>query len=324
MRKKDKSVPLGTLIKIISIAALLAVVASAIVLNFFIPVKYLSSYIVIRDSRIAPNTLRVRFLDVSGSCTLIEFPDGKNMLVDGGDGSYSSQLKILKTLNKSGLKNIDYLISTSILEEHCGGLNELVRFREISKAFLPFVPKAASNSAYESFIAETAKKKILTEKSFSDTAVDFGNGNFFAVLSPFRSVTSVEGQLSFDKIQIKSLCTVVYIEYFGTGILLLSDCPAVVQENILNAMRVGRYAVNGRAIDFTRCKIIQVADHGSDGGVYAPIYDFLGPEKAIIQVYGGQPSVAALSNAQSYAEVYRTDERGTVTVNITADGYGVS
>ena len=96
--------------QIISIAFSLFVAFSVIVLlilNAFIPVKYLSAYTVDKDFNVKGQT-RVSFLDVGfGDSTLIELPDGKVVLIDGGNGTYTNNIKLLKGLNKRGIDEID-------------------------------------------------------------------------------------------------------------------------------------------------------------------------------------------------------------------------
>ncbi|MDE7214431.1 MAG: hypothetical protein K2N68_01150, partial [Clostridia bacterium] len=73
------------LLILIITACFIAVFAAAILItNAFIPVKYLSAYCVAADKN-KQDDLRVTFLNVGhGDCTLVEFPDGKTLLIDGG------------------------------------------------------------------------------------------------------------------------------------------------------------------------------------------------------------------------------------------------
>ena len=124
--KKKMEFSRGRVAAIITAAVVGLLVIVLIVINIFIPIKYLSAYFVGKDER-EEDTLRVTFIDVGyGDSTLCEFPDGKVMLIDGGDGSYANNLAILTVLNERGVDTIDYLVCTSVLGEYCGGLDEVI------------------------------------------------------------------------------------------------------------------------------------------------------------------------------------------------------
>ena len=52
--------------------------------------------------------LQIRFLDIGqGDCALVQLPDGKNMLIDGGKNNGKTEEKIIKTLTRPGNETID-------------------------------------------------------------------------------------------------------------------------------------------------------------------------------------------------------------------------
>lgn len=74
-----------------------------------------------------PDLLRVTFLSVGqGDSTLIEFPDGKTMLIDGG-GSNNPDFDIgervvAPVLRAKGIDRLDYILLSHAQQDHMGGL----------------------------------------------------------------------------------------------------------------------------------------------------------------------------------------------------------
>ncbi|MGN1104266.1 MAG: hypothetical protein ACI4QI_05255, partial [Candidatus Coproplasma sp.] len=111
-RRKRKLSP-SAIVAIVISATVAVLVVAMLVINAFFPIRYFSAYTV-RSDKNEQGQLKVTYIDVGfGDSTLIELPDGKTALIDGGDGSYPNQLKLIKTLNSHGIDYVDYLICTS-------------------------------------------------------------------------------------------------------------------------------------------------------------------------------------------------------------------
>ena len=70
-------------------------------------------------------TLQLHFFDVGqGDAALIQFPDGRNALIDAGPNASADEL--LQYLRELGVSRIDYLIASHPHEDHIGGMDEVV------------------------------------------------------------------------------------------------------------------------------------------------------------------------------------------------------
>ncbi|MDE6504331.1 MAG: hypothetical protein K2L42_00505 [Clostridia bacterium] len=301
-----------------------------IIVNVFIPLKYLSAYLVAADKN-AVGQMRVSFLDVGyGDCTIIEFPDGKTALIDGGDGTYPNNLKILKALNKRGINNIDYLVCTSACPERCGGLAEIMKFKTVSEIFAPYFPIRYYNSEYYSF------RKRLYDNNIEPKICEYGSGIFndeygynFCFLSPSNHLIDSSEGSEFNKNHTKqnadNASAVTWLEYGGIGFLLMGNGGEAVQRKIIKSAKLG-VEIDGRTLDIAGCAVLKVPDHGSASAAYGELYDFFKPEASIISVGENGykcPSVQALSGAYqaSGGNLYRTDEDGTLTVTVSAGSF---
>ena len=123
---------------VISVAVAAAVITALLIVNIFYPLKYLSAYFV-RRTRPQQGQLVLRMLDVGqADCALATLPDGKVMLIDGGDGSYTSTLSVIRALNSIDCDFIDYVVCTSVKAEHCGGLAEIIGMFGAGTIFYPY------------------------------------------------------------------------------------------------------------------------------------------------------------------------------------------
>ncbi len=112
-------------IKYMSAAVIAAVIA---VLSVFTLPIYTAAY---ADGDGAAKTeLKVHFVDVGqGDCTIIELPDGKNMIIDGGERFNDITKGILDFISATlpdDFTYFDYCILTHPDSDHCGSLDDVL------------------------------------------------------------------------------------------------------------------------------------------------------------------------------------------------------
>lgn len=328
-KKKLSKIQLRTII-VASIA--FAVALSLIITNVFIPVKYLSSYIVIRNKGADAGVMRVRFVDVGyGDCTVIELPDGKNMLIDGGNGSASNQSRILKYLNSCDIDVIDYLVCTSVSAEHCGGLSEIMKFKTVKTVFMPYCLNSYITDAFRKFTLSANKSgDELKISEYGEFVVNAEHGYSFKILSPSVHSNPMGEyeqliQNPTSQYAIDNSSAVVWLEYAETSFLFAGDVRDSVLEGICNSYDL---LLDEYPAELENCNILKVPNHGNEFSSCSRLYELLKPELAVISVGengDGCPSQTVLSNAAKYVgdNLYRTDVHGTVTIQVTSDGYKV-
>lgn len=83
------------------------------------------------------SSYRVSYIDVGqGNSSFVELPDGKNMLIDGGDSEYGET--VAEFLDNRGVSTLDYLVATHADSDHIGGLNYILDNFEVKQIFRPF------------------------------------------------------------------------------------------------------------------------------------------------------------------------------------------
>lgn len=326
-------------VKLIVVASFFVFALSAlIVTNIFIPVKYFFAYVHFNKDYPDAGEMRVRYIDVGyGDCTLVELPDGKTMLIDGGTSTYSNVHNLLSVLNKSGIGTIDYLICTSVKGEHCGSLAEIVKYKTVKTAYIPYVENTFITEEYAAFYNNLLDNGV-TEIQFAEYGKGVKSGEwgyFFCFLSPAAYTLDGSGYAVMNRLptsaNISGASAVLWLEYAGKGLMFLSDAHASVQSKIADSLYIENksYSLEGEALTLSACAVLKVANHGGADSTCASLYDLISPQASIISV--GQnahsaPSVTEIANLQLYVcdNFYRTDLHGTVTVRVTQDSYSIS
>lgn len=334
MKSKRKRLKKSTIISIITAAVCAVAVAALLIVNVYVPVKYLATYIICGSDNL-DGASDVTFVDAGyGSCIIVRFPDGRVMLIDGGDGSYTNNCAVMSALNAMDIDYIDWLVCSSVKAEHCGGLSEVVKYKRTGTIFFPCCSNIYVTDEYYKFY--TAAVNSGTEMVYSEYgAGSYGENYFFSFLSP--SVTTnpdgeyaqLNGSATSDNINAAS--AVLWLEICGTSFIFCSDATESVMTKICENYLIvsasgggfapqGAYSVKLEELDFA-----EGANHGSVAS--AAFYDFARPVCTIISVgenTSGSPSTDALTTYCNYGEAYTTQNSGTIKINVYSDGYGIS
>lgn len=322
---------------IVTVSVTLLLIISLLITDIFIPVKYLTAYFV-KARKNERGTMRVNYLDVGfGDCALIELPDGKNVLIDGGNGAYTNTYNVLKFLNSRGVDTIDYLICTSVKSEHCGGLAEIVKYKNVEYAYIPYCANTRITGEYHAFLSALNKKNVPCSYACVGEGIVSDDGYFLTFLSPtsYLSPTGEYAALNSDPTaaNIENSSAVVWLEYQNAAFAFTSDIRAdglkrIVEEYGLSVAEDVPYcAVGDRSVKLDDCKILTAPAHGGANNTYAPWYDLIEPEQVIISVgrgYSDYPSLKALSDICNYCQPYYTMYSGNITVTVKGGGYTIS
>lgn len=334
MKGKRKRLKKSTIISLITAAVTGIVVVVLLIINMYVPVKYIAAYIMCGSDELE-GVADVTYIDVEyGTCIAVRFPDGKTMVIDGGNGTYTNRCKIIKALNSMDIDYIDWLVCSSVKSEHCGGLSEIVKYKHIGTVYYPYCNNIYITDDYYNFYTEAVESGA--DMVFSQYKVGASGDNyFFSFLSP-SVIDNAEGEYAqlnnyASEETINAASSVLWLEIYGTSFIFCSDATEDVMtkvcENYLMFTAVGdSYAAqDGYSVKLENLDIVEAADHGSVAS--ATFYDFTQPDYTIISVgenTSGSPSTAALSTICNYGQAFTTQNCGTIKINVYSDGYLIS
>ena len=335
MAKSRKHTPKWIKSTVIPLTVAVVICIALIVVNIFVPIRYLSAYLV-SASGVTEGEMRVSFLDVGfGDSALVEFPDGKIMLIDGGDGAYPHELSLLKYLNSRGVKEIDYLVCSSVKNEHCGGLTELIKYKTVKKAFVPYCINTRVTDEFHAFMTVLNDKNIPFEyasigKGYYDEESDL----FFTFLSPTDKDSPLSEYLDMSSNptneNIERASIVTWLQYGETAFAFASDARAETLENIIEKYEI--YKISGQpfckignySVKLEDCDIVSVPAHGGEKNSCANWYGVLKPEFAVLSIgnnYSSLPSYKSVTDVLAYTRLLQTQEKGNIVISVTAAGY---
>lgn len=268
--------------------------------------------------------MRLHFVDVGqGDAIVIELPDGKNVLVDGGNTEEENTTALMRYLQALGISQIDYLLLTHSDNDHCGGLATVLQHKTVKHVFLPMTSDENAPVAYHDFQKALVKENCTVSyfsREIEDTVQSSDENYPYKFTFVYPSRFDVENGVIPSDANLSS--AVFWLDYMGTSALFTGDAPASVETKLKDMVDFGIAPVG---VDLQSTEILKVSHHGSADATSLEFLRFLHVQTAVVSCgennLHGHPSVQvcqALSEAN--ATTYRTDVQGSVIVTAKSDG----
>ncbi len=258
--------------------------------------------------------LRLHFIGVGqGDCTLVEFPDGKTMLVDGGSPYGASVDSVMRYLNALKIKRLDYVVLTGTKSNRLGALSEIAAYKKIGYVYFPKVSKSVSDE-YLEFSALVGRESIPSAqaKRYLKIAGE-GDTPYQAVfLMPYSSEGSSEAGSS-----------TLWIEWQGFGALLCGDMTAKEEEQLLVDEAFGYFSELDIHLD-EQTYLLRMGNSGKATAYTQEFLAYLRPQATVISCLESASFTPDAWAIPSSSKVYRTDLSGVVVASITKDGLAVN
>lgn len=299
--------------------------------------------------------LKVHFIDVGqGDCTLIQFPDGKNMLVDCGESgtdtrwntadSKKSNYKVINEyLTAAGVNGkITVLLATHADSDHIGNIDKVFEDYEISYCLRPSVYYSGDTEGEFSAkfnLQPTVKKhndkKTKTYYNYLKALSNEGCGwEFFNYASDFSQEFTFEGQTysysvnfltpleevgSIGYSNANDYSPIVWLRYGEFDFVFSGDANKLVEKQYLE------YVSDNGISGPKNIELYKAAHHGSDTSSCAEFLNYLNPDYTVFSCGKGNsyghPHQSAMDNVTSVGSlIYRTDMQGNVSFTVSASG----
>jgi competence protein ComEC len=241
-------------------------------------------------------------LDIGqGDAILIISPDGRTMLVDGGNSSRDAEQVILPYLHEHGFERLDVMVLTHPDADHVGGLPTVLR--SIPVGVVVSTGQLHTTQIYQEFLEEVrnARDRSGTQviRGVAGADIPFDPAVSVEVVGP--SMEAIEGE---DK---NNASIVLRISYGEFNVLLTGDAELEEEGWMLD---------QGYDLE---AEVLKVSHHGSNTASGKDLLDAVNPEIALISVGAnnqyGHPHREVLDRLRARGiEIYRTDLQGTIEV----------
>lgn len=244
------------------------------------------------------SVLKVNFIDVGqADCILIQLPDGKTILIDGGNREDSQVID--NYLKSKAVKTIDYLIATHPHEDHIGSLPFIIKNYNIGAIYMPKV--TANTKIFEALLTEIKAKGLKINTAAAGLKLIDREDIKLSLLAPNSSKYKEANEYS----------AVAKLVYKDTSFLFTGDAEAVSEGEMLKA----NYDL--------KSDLLKVGHHGGRTSTSLAFLKKVSPKYAVISVGKdndyGHPHKETLDRLKQIgAQVYRTDELGSIVA--TSDG----
>ena len=328
-------------------AAMLIVLCICLIDAYLFPLRYFWAFASVPDiSARQEGELRVHFLDVGqGDSILLEFPDGKNMLIDGGDSSETVCRNLIRYCKGLKIDTFNYILLTHPDTDHAGGLDDVLRVFGAETVFYPKCDPDC-NAAYRSFLTAADKYSqnrlisCLYRNIVSETAENF---YYLMFLSPFlpeieSSYYTAANEENPSSEVLNNVSAVTYLEYAGRRMILTGDATVTVEDQLVHDYTETEgevfvfetatpYGTRTLRPNFADIDFLKAGHHGSASSTGEAFCELLKPDCLFVSAGAGNPyghpSLAAMENVLAVneeAEIYRTDELGNILLTIAEDG----
>ncbi len=235
------------------------------------------------------------YIDVGqGDCEFIELPNGQTILIDAGTSKYGD--KIADYIESSGYDEIDYLVATHPHADHIGGMKQIVEEFDIGTIYMP---KATANTkTYENLLTAIADKGLTIKTAKAGVIIVEEDNLTVEIIAPVCE--------EYD--DLNNYSAVIKITYEDSIFLYMGDAEELSENGITCEVSAD---------------VIKVGHHGSDSSSSQEFVDKVNPQYAVISVgednsYDHPSDDVVQRWLNTGAEVYRTDECGTII--ISSDG----
>lgn len=289
--------------------------------------------------------LLVHFIDVGqGDCIYIQFPDGKEMLIDSANYNDSGvyQANVLDYLDRRVSDGqIDYLMLTHCDSDHVYFLNEVLDRYQIDNIYMPNVLATPTSKSLQTEISKLDTSRF-TDPDTVDSAcyaeffiAALTEPNCNVVLNVDRDEHTNAVVIEETTYRLKFYCPTQ--EYYDASKLNTPE-----RKNAISPIGILEY--NERRIMFTGdsneinepnfvsragaidCDVLKVGHHGSETSTTSAFLDAYTFEYAVISCNAvgntfNHPRQATLDRLSARdITVYRTDNNGTVVLSVDKDG----
>ncbi len=317
--KKEEEKKKGRALKIVLLCILfLSIIALSTFAFFVSPGSWEYYFRLPKVGKRQEGELRIHCIDVGqGDATLLELPDGKVALIDGGKNKSESKKSLLRYINALEIDVIDYLIVTHTDNDHCGGLEEVFKYKKVLNAYLPSSFSVSNGQFAEVYAAAVEEECEIVNFSRS---VSLSKKEGVAYILQFLYPYSMG--LQGNDLEDNENSAVLWLDYQGVSALFCGDAPHSVENILMRDDKLGLLNVYG--VELTSTEILKVAHHGSEQSSSEEFLQYLGVKTAVVSCGEnsyGHPSAVVLANLSKVgAGVYRTDTDGHIMTTVTANG----
>jgi competence protein ComEC len=253
-------------------------------------------------------TLKVFYLNIGqGDATLIEAPNGNQVLIDGGptDNKVLTELgAVLSPLDH----DIDVVIATHPDADHVGGLPEVLSRYKVGM-FLESGNRTKDTQAFKRLDTEAVKlgnQRVIAKRGMR-LVLDEEDGVALDILYPDKDVTYVESN---------EASIVARLTYGSTHFIFSGDAPRDIEQHLTQ--------LDGTGLE---SDVLKAGHHGSHTSSDPTYVQTVHPSIAVISVGKdnryGHPHKETLATFNAlHIETLRTDNLGRIEID--SDGSKVS
>lgn len=247
--------------------------------------------------------LSINFIDVGqGDSTLIRV-NNKNILIDGGGSSYSSEwdvgeMTLLPYLLDRGIISLDYVIVSHFDSDHYQGLMYVIENIKVKNVVISSLGQESNE--FSEFMELVNKKNINT--------LNVKKGDVLKIKNASIEILYPDNELINDNVKNNNALVFKFI-WKDFSMLFTGDIEKLAEEKILKL-----YENN---LEKLKCTVLKVAHHGSKTSSTKSFLEAVSPKIALIGVGKnnnfGHPNEGIIQRLKDInCKIYRTDEMGEI------------